>query len=110
MKNNKIKLTEVQLHQVIKESVRRVLNETSLHPTTLMDYTQQLYKISNSLMGYSDLRDVQQLIGKSANMLDNYGFEKFGRYFSDMLDDKLTNEKEPEDWHERNEHGDFDNY
>lgn len=110
MNKNRIRLTERQLHSVIKESVRRVLNETSLHPTTLMNYTQQLHEISNSLMGYSDLRDVQQLIGKSANMLDNYGFEKFGKYFSDMLDDELTKEKEPEDWYERNEHGDFDNY
>ena len=44
MNKNRIRLTESQLHQVIKESVKRVLNESFGNPTYQDDETQARLK------------------------------------------------------------------
>ena len=49
MKNNRIGLTESQLHKVIKESVKRVLNEQ------MSDLKEPYYKLNNAINGFIDV-------------------------------------------------------
>ena len=49
MKTNRIRLTESQLHNVIKESVKRVLNEQ------MSDLKEPYYKLNNAINGFVDV-------------------------------------------------------
>ena len=49
MKTNRIRLTESQLHNVIKESVKRVLNEQ------MFDLKEPYYKLNNAINGFVDV-------------------------------------------------------
>ena len=58
MKKNRIRLTESQLHKVIKESVKRVLNEVSTD--TLHNAYQKSQKLTNKLPNLSRDPKVQR--------------------------------------------------
>ena len=49
MKTNRIRLTESQLHNVIKESVKRVLNEQ------MSDLKEPYYKLNNAINDFVDV-------------------------------------------------------
>ena len=52
MKNNKVRLTEAQLHQVIKESVKKVLKEAYASPSKETSHSRMAQ--NNNFPGYED--------------------------------------------------------
>lgn len=57
MKKNRIRLTESQLHKVIKESVKRVLNEDV---SVIDDVYKRLYRV------HDEIRDIQHQLQREA--------------------------------------------
>ena len=58
MKKNRIRLTESDLHRIVKESVKRVLNEVSTD--TLHNAYQKSQDLTNKLPNFSDDPKVQR--------------------------------------------------
>lgn len=54
MNKSRIRLTESQLHRVIKNSVKKVLNEANL-PSDFMDYSNKTHDLGNHSLHYHDL-------------------------------------------------------
>ena len=136
MRKNRIRLTESQLHKVIKESVRRVLKESALSSNAadvLKSCNHNLGKVLQSMKNdfvkvYSLLRggvenenDFHKAISAYRDIMDKFTNHEYLSQISNAYepitnafinsnradDDKFY---EPEDWYERNEHGDFDTY
>ena len=55
MKTNRIRLTESQLHNVIKESVKRVLNEQ------MSDLKEPYYKLNNAINDFVDVLEADDV-------------------------------------------------
>ncbi len=130
MRNNKrtIRLTESDLHRVIKESVRRMVNEEYPYQVSteyiistyrdrfeqareLMKQVVQLTKVDvhelEAMNGGND--DIQYCMPSTVEAIK----DAYGRLYSLVNEMEEYNEdpqNESEDWHERNEHGDFDTY
>ena len=63
MKTNRIRLTESQLHNVIKESVKRVLNEQ------MSDLKEAYYKLNNAINGFVDVLESNYVNGELVQKL-----------------------------------------
>lgn len=130
MNKKLIRLTESDLHRIVKESVNRVLKEDDSTPNIynnrsmfakLMYQTMSKMHDINETLFYNVLngrinqfkilsneeKDRLVEIAKMANKLNGNI-----AYLSEMLESQSSSqfEYEPEDWYERNEHGDFDTY
>lgn len=123
-----IRLTESDLHRVIKESVRRMVNEEYPYQVSteyiistyrdrfeqareLMKQVVQLTKVDvhelEAMNGGND--DIQYCMPSTVEAIK----DAYGRLYSLVNEMEEYNEdpqNESEDWHERNEHGDFDTY
>lgn len=116
MKTNRIKLTESQLHQIIKKSVKKVLNEEK-RTSDWSEYVQNIgHEIDNKLSKLSSLLYDNRSWNGAMEL-----FDKIHKIQQEVRDTFYTNHvftydwkgeesKEPEDWYERNEHGDFDEF
>ena len=130
MNKKLIRLTESDLHRIVKESVNRILKEDDSTPNIynnrsmfakLMYQTMSKMHDINETLFYNVLngrinqfkilsneeKDRLVQIADMANKLDGNM-----AYLSEMLESQSSPqfEDEPEDWYERNEHGDFDTY
>ena len=77
MKNNKVRLTEAQLHQVIKESVKNVLKEDEFNRNNYDKYFgltrpykdiiesdgELIYQAANRVFSYCNNDNVKQFLG-----------------------------------------------
>ena len=130
MNKKLIKLTESDLHRIVKESVNRILKEDDSTPdiynnrsmfASLMYETMSKMNDINEILFFTALngrinefkilsneeKDRLVQIADMANRLNSNM-----AYLSEMLESQSSSqfEHEPEDWYERNEHGDFDTY
>lgn len=151
MNKNRMRLTESQLHNVIKESVNRVLNENfgnigdaiytgAIHNKKMKpkEADRYSYKKSREWLNIADrymdyLRHIRDYIGECSygnprvskeyvqklynavwTLMDAFDPKKsmslMTAYANKMYNHSGKEDNEPEDWYERNEHGDFDNY
>ena len=134
MKKNTVKLTESQLHRVIKESVKKVLKEgsiTSNAGTTLINCEREARSVLNGIKNeftkvYSLVQDTDEngfhdAISAFRDLMNKFTYHEYEMQihnaYKPIIDAFIDNNQangenysEPEDWHERNEHGDFDNY
>ena len=69
MKTNRIRLTESQLHNVIKESVKRVLNEQ------MSDLKEPYYKLNNAINGFIDVLESNYVNGELVQKLKNIQYD-----------------------------------
>ena len=132
----RIRLTEGDLHRIVKESVKRALNENNQYDLTVEQLIDKYYKnfeeayklldkANKLLNGSINVREIESIISKrNAGEVNNdvqYCLPEAVRYVSDARSyvgsvvDAMDNYnerdyEEPEDWYERNEHGDFDEY
>lgn len=135
-KKRKVKLTESQLHRVIKESVKRVLKENALSKNAADVLRSCNRNLSAVLQGikndfaqvYGMLRDgveteedFHKVIYAYRDLMDNFANDKYLSQISNayepitkaFINSNLADDDKfykPEDWHERNEHGDFDTF
>ena len=133
-RKNTIRLTESELKRIITESVKKVLNENYMTvyqscnmdmKTVLGDIKRQVHEIYSLLSdGYSDndrekRRKAHKMFHSFINhdMIYTYPNEIASAYkpiidyyFESNNNTSYGSENgyEPEDWYERNEHGDFD--
>lgn len=136
MNKNRIRLTESQLHRVIKESVKRMLKEgcmTSNAGDTLRNCSREARSVLNGIK--NEFTKVYGMTSDAAHDGDSFHdaisafrdlMSKFTSHeyeiqihnaYKPIIDAFIDNNQangedysEPEDWYERNEHGDFDNY
>ena len=136
MRKNRIRLTESQLHRVINESVKRVLKENALSSNAADVLRSCSHNISAVLENmkkdfanvYGMLRDgvetkedFHKVISAYRDIMNKFTYHKYESQIhhaydpitkafinSNLVDDDEF--YEPEDWHERNEHGDFDTF
>ena len=134
VKKNTVRLTESELKNIITESVKKVLNENHMTvyqycqmnmKTVLGDIKKQVREIYSLLSdGYSD-NDREKRI-KASDMLHSFinhdmiytypneianAYKPIIDYYFESNNNTSygsENDYEPEDWYERNEHGDFD--
>lgn len=122
----KIRLTESRLNKIVRESVNKVLNE-SINPTAADKLRQcssnlnhVLNTIKNDVIKTIDSLKDGDFKGYS-KILNNFSYyypQMINNCYKPIIDEYIKsntvgNDKdfyEPEDWHERNEHGDFDTY
>ncbi len=136
-KKQVIKLTESDLHNIIKESVNKILVENKHYDSVMYKCNDNLksvvYNLGNKIKNlYSSLVDSfhdndRELYSKAMNLyneLINYDIKyqlpyDIWKALDPMVTDYTNTNKEynhkkdfdePEDWYERNEHGDFDTY
>ena len=131
-----IRLRESELRQMIAESVKRVLNEDNQYDLTVEQLIDKYYKnfeeayklldkANKLLNGSINVREIESINSRiDTGEVDNdieYCLPEAVRSVSDARSYVGTvyygmehyNEgdyEEPEDWYERNEHGDFDEY
>ena len=133
MRNNKrtIRLTESDLHRVIRESVKRILKEGNNSAQNIYNNRSVFAKLIDQTL--SKIHDINDTLFYSVSngginqfsILSNEEKERLVKiaettnklagdiaYLLEMLESQPNSqfEQEPEDWHERNEHGDFDTY
>lgn len=98
MRTNKIRLTESQLHKVIKESVQSILNEISYETARAtydkMEDMGQIKRAKKLSDTYSDINDDEYAHYNLANnnmsfMDDNYPFGSKGNYWRNPTDNQL---------------------
>ena len=131
-----VKLNESELRRMISESVRRVLNENNQYDLTPQELIDKYYKnfeeayklldkANKLLNGSINVREIESINSKiDAGEVNNdieYCLPEavrsvsdarsyVGSVYSAMDNYNERDYKEPEDWYERNEHGDFDEY
>ena len=131
----RIKLTESDLHRIVKESVRRALNENNKYYLTPQELIEkyynnfsEAYKLiakADKLIRAMNIYEIESIISKiDAGEVDNDmqyclpgaidavhdAKSRLGTVVYEMENYNDSDDKEPEDWYERNEHGDFDEY
>ncbi len=132
----RIRLTESQLHNVIRKCVNEELNESSLSSnaanvlvsckhnvrSVLTNLKNEFIKVYGLLSDAADDRDsfhnamsaYSDLMGKfTYHTYEDQIHEAFRPVVDAYININTVDDKdfsEPEDWYERNEHGDFDNY
>lgn len=132
----RIRLTEGDLHKIVKKSVDRVLNENSQYDLTVEQLIDKYYKnfeeaynllskANKLLKGSINVREIESINSKiDAGEVHNdveyclpnaveavYNARSYvGDVFYAMDNYNERDYEEPEDWYERNEHGDFDEY
>lgn len=130
MNKKLIKLTESDLHRIVKETVNRILKEDDSTPNIFNNrsmFANFIYQTSSKMRGIKESLFYDVLNGginqfkilsneekdelvKIAEMANN--LDRHMAYLSEMFESQSSPqfEDEPEDWYERNEHGDFDTY
>lgn len=126
-----IRLTESDLHNVIRESVKRILKEGNNSAQNIYNNRSVFAKLIDQTL--SKIHDINDTLFYSVSngginqfsILSNEEKERLVKiaettnklagdiaYLLEMLESQPNSqfEQEPEDWHERNEHGDFDTY
>ena len=127
MNKKLIRLTEQDLHRIVKESVNRVINESV--SSTAADKLRQcsrnldrvLNTIKNDMIGLIDSIKDGTSFGVYSKVMNNFRYsypqminDCYEPIIDEYIQSKIVANKEdidePEDWYERNEHGDFDTY
>lgn len=126
----RIRLTESDLHRIVKESMNRILKEDDSTPNIYNNrsmFAKFMSQISSKMHGINTTLFYHVLNGNidEFNILSNEEKDRLVEiakmankltgniaYLSEMLESQSSSqfEHEPEDWYERNEHGDFDTY
>ena len=113
-----IRLNKGDLHRMISESVKRVLNESYTETIDLTqdfdEFTDTLSKAWNKLNHRFIHFSPDEKMDKQLNQI----YRLLGQIYDLASSNKTTTIQcadgdeydEPEDWYERNEHGDFDTY
>ena len=122
MNKKLIRLTESDLHRIVKESVKKVIkeeNEPSKDYTQYYELFEGLYKTVFSayqkLKATFDFRELEamQYSGKELPTIIAGAVESMRESSSRLknviqeIEEPSDSYNEPEDWFERNEHGDF---
>lgn len=130
MNKRLIRLTEQDIHRIVKESVKKILKEDDSAPNIYNNrsmFTKLMHQVMSKMQGINDTFFYNVLNGRinQFSILSNEEKNKLVEiaemanklngdiaYLSEMLEGQssLQFEHEPEDWYERNEHGDFDTY
>lgn len=131
-----IRLNERELHRMISESVKRVLNEeciTSHAGDILNNCARNVRSVLNGIRNefvkvYDMTRDAandgdsfHDAISAFRDLMSKFTHHEYemqiNNAFKPIIDTFMTNNQangedysEPEDWYERNEHGDFDTF
>lgn len=125
--SKRIRLTESDLHRIINESVNRVINESGNLTATdkLRQCSGNLDRVLNTIK--NDVIEIIDSIkdgtssGVYSKVMNNFRYsypQMINNCYKPIIDEyvqsKIVANKEdfdePEDWYERNEHGDFDTY
>lgn len=121
---------ESKLRRVIKESVKRILKEDDSTPNIYNNrsmFAKLIHQTMSKMHGINETLFYNVLNGRinQFKILSNEEKDRLVEiaemanklngnitYLSEMLESQSGSqfEHEPEDWHERNEHGDFDTY
>lgn len=126
MNKKTISLTESDLRRIVKESVNKVLNEgvgriDSTAGDTLLQCSRNLSRVLDTIKN-NVINIIEGSEGKGYTKLMNYFKYSCPQMIDDcykpIIDEYIQSHgvknsedfDEPEDWHERNEHGDFDTY
>ena len=134
MNKNRIKLTESHLHRIIKESVKKVLKESALssnasnvliscnhNVSAVLERMKNDFANVYRLLRDGDEEDLHKAISAYRDIMNNFTDHEYQSQINNAYE-PLTNafinsnsvndddSYEPEDWYERNEHGDFDTY
>jgi hypothetical protein len=122
-----IRLTESDLHRIVKESVNKVINESV--SSTVADKLRQcssnvdrvLNTIKNDVIDLIDSIKDGKSFGVYSKVMNNFRYsypQMINNCYEPIIDEYVQSKTvvnkedidEPEDWYERNEHGDFDTY
>ena len=133
-KKQLVKLTEGDLHRIIKESVNKLLMEN--HPynsvidkcdnnlnSVVFDLKSQIKELYSTLIASFEENDkelVLKAMGIYSRLIEKNDYSnKIWKALDPLVhayrdfyrnNDHENDFDEPEDWYERNEHGDFDTY
>lgn len=130
MNKKLIRLTEQDLHKIVKESVNRILKEDDSTPNIYNNrsmFAKLMYQTMSKMHDINETLFYNVLNGRinQFKILSNEEKDRLVEiaemanklngniaYLSEMLESQSSSqfEHEPEDWYERNEHGDFDTY
>lgn len=122
-----IRLTEGDLHKIVEKSVNRVINESV--SSTVADKLRQcsrnvdgvLNTIKNDVIDIIDSIKDGESFGVYSKVMNNFRYsypQMINNCYKPIIDEYIQSKTvvnkednyEPEDWYERNEHGDFDAY
>ena len=134
MNKNRIRLTESQLHSIIKESVKKVLKESALssnasnvliscshNVSAVLERMKNDFANVYRLLRDGDEEDLHKAISAYRDIMNNFTYHEYQSQINNAYE-PITNafinsnsvndddSHEPEDWHEKNEHGDCDTY
>ena len=122
-KKNPIRINESTLHKIIKESVKRVLKESALSSNAadvLISCNHNVSAVWESLLRDGDKEDLHKAISAYRDIMNNFTYEyqsqihdAYEPIINTFINSNSVNDDdsyEPEDWYERNDHGDFDTY
>jgi hypothetical protein len=130
MNKKLIRLTEQDLHKIVKESINRILKEDDSTPNIYNNrsmFAKFMYQTMSKMHDINETLFYNVLNGRinQFKILSNEEKDRLVEiaemanklngniaYLSEMLESQSSSqfEHEPEDWYERNEHGDFDTY
>ena len=134
MNKNRIRLTESQLHSIIKESVKKVLKESALssnasnvliscnhNVSAVLERMKNDFANVYRLLRDGDEEDLHKAISAYRDIMNNFTYHEYQSQINNayeplanaFINSNSVNDDdsyEPEDWYERNEHGDFDTY
>lgn len=130
MNKKLIRLTEQDLHKIVKESLNRILKEDDSTPNIYNNrsmFAKLMYQTMSKMHDINETLFYNVLNGRinQFKILSNEEKDRLVEiaemanklngniaYLSEMLESQSSSqfEHEPEDWYERNEHGDFDTY
>ena len=125
-----IRLTESDLHRIVEKSVNRILKEDDSTPNIYNNrsmFAKFMYQTMSKMHDINEALFYDVLNGRinQFKILSNEEKDRLVEiaemanklngniaYLSEMLESQSSSqfEHEPEDWYERNEHGDFDTY
>ena len=128
-----IRITESDLNRIVRESVRRMVNEETWNGHEIVSSTEDvieryydnvaqaadlLNKAAKLLNGSINVHDIEWM--KSNSQLNDIvsglplaieaTSDAYSRVGAVRVEMDEGPQNEPEDWYERNEHGDFDTY
>ena len=127
MSKKLIPLTENNLHRIVEKSVNRIMNESV--SSTVADKLRQcssnvdevLNTIKNDVINLIDSIKDGEGFGAYNKIMNNFRYsypQMINNCYEPIIDEYIQSKtvvnkegiNEPEDWYERNEHGDFDTY
>ena len=122
-KKQVIRLNESQLKRIVKESVKRALNENQYKDySQYFDMFDQAYetirKVYKDLSKHISYQEACELCNSNEELpyLVGHAMMSLRDCYNNLgsvtieIQEPINQASEPEDWYERNEHGDFDEY